>query len=79
MSSPRQRPKLNYKVSSIVPEDDFSTAGQIVPSQRVHFTTDRGVVGSVLVPNSQINQVAHVQALVEGQINALHSVLDLGQ
>lgn len=78
MSGPRTPQTYKYTVGQIVPEDDFRTPGRVIPSQRVPFTTDDGITGSVLVPDTQINDVGAVQVLIEGQINALRAIKMLG-
>jgi hypothetical protein len=78
MTTSVPQPVGKYTIGAITPEDDFRTPGQIIPSQRVHFTTYDGLTGSVLVPDSQINDVAAVQTKVEGQIMALRSIKALG-
>jgi hypothetical protein len=78
MSAPQRRPVPKYTVTSVVPETEFSPNGQTVPSQRVSFTTESGITGFVLVPDTQINDIAATRALVEGRIMALSDIMNLG-
>lgn len=78
MSNPHPRSMPKYTVTSIVPETDFPASGQVTPSQRVSFTADNGVTGSVLVPDTVINDISAVQTLIDAKVVALSAILNLG-
>jgi hypothetical protein len=66
-----------FDVTSVNEELDTANPGNPVPSQRVSFRTPDGVVGSVLVADSQIGNLEHVQAVVAAKVMQLSAVRNL--
>jgi len=78
MTTNRAMPVPAYRVTSIIPEDDISNPARIVPAHRIYFTADNGVSSSVLVANTELSDVATVQAKIEGAILNLSQIMGLG-
>ena len=79
MSGPNATPVPEYDVGPILPEDDLSVPGRSIPSHRFYFTTRTGITGSVLIPNTQMNDVEIGRGAIEAQIRLLQTYMHLGK
>jgi hypothetical protein len=78
MAANATNPLPKYSITSIIPEADTNNPARIVPSHRVSFTADNGVSSSVLVPDTDIDNLGAVQSKVEAMITALSAIMRLG-
>lgn len=67
----------NWQVTSVIPETDFQQGRGPIEGQRVQFTTDTGLSGSVFISNAEIGNAQKVSEEIVKRVTALSTLHNL--
>lgn len=70
-------PKVDYRVTGVADDTQFTAGSSPVPGKRVSFSTSTGYDGSVFLPDTVFGDMAAVRALIEAtvyQVAAAHGL-----
>lgn len=67
----------DWTVTSVIPETDFQQGRGPIEGQRVHFSTNTGLTGSIFVGNAELTNQEKVAEMITERVTALSQLHNL--